>query len=881
MVKTEEEVVRNEIRMRTENGNIPFFPILEYVNKLSYPEDHPYHRPMAGDHTTIRNISLADIQDWTASRYQPASTTIMVVGDLQADSPQDLITALLRNLDPSLFHPDLTEDHLVRFPKEGIADPNPDDASHGTLRPEPENEDEPISAAIELEARAAAFSGYEPPAEPLNPELQVYEATVADPKVIVTWTLPPAYQGNDTLLSMAGIVLSNVVDGHPVLGQLDDPNIAEFEGCGAIQDKRASTMVCTATVKDPDKRPGEVAEAMIDQLYLMKNPDYQRLWKSQFSYVRNQQLADTLRSLDLFAAVGEGRATDIAQFAHFTGRPDYHSSQMRETMTLEIEAVASIFDTYITRERASMALIKPVDRDDLLEVSGDGSAHYNVSNQGSGDAFLLDSETLSADAVREAFQGPAFDTMKEVTLSNGMKVVLAPHGEAPVVRAVLVVGGGSAHDPDSTDAIRYRYTDHEWPEDPLRIAGTYGFSRNQGHEALLMEASAGNLDGMLWMMREGVDSLRINLLGDYSNPSITEFVKNGKSRVVKNFGDIDWHISDLVDRHVNPGHPAATATTLADYDRFKALSRAELQALLEQKWQPSNATLILVGNLDMDKALDLAANAFGGWQPSADTPAYVLPEVAPPNPAEGSKVLVFDEPGKTQTEVVLTCPVEHVGNAPAPAHRVLGTALGNELSTILRETAGVVYSPYAYASSSLAGDARAVFGARVQNSAAAFTVQTYRTLVERMEKGEFSDDQILQETYAAAQKYVLNQQSVAQLASRLQGAVGNQRDWSYFGAYGETLAGLGIEDLQAVLGECGAQSIVTLKGPEEEITPLLDEAGIEHEVVDWKQRGYDLHKAQDPKGYAKAEKKRLKAEAKAEKKKAEGGDESDTTEDAG
>ena len=74
---------------------------------------------------------------------------------------------------------------------------------------------------------------------------------------------------------------------------------------------------------------------------------------------------------------------------------------------------------------------------------------------------------------------------------------------------------------------------------------------------------------------------------------------------------------------------------------------------------------------------------------------------------------------------------------------------------------------------------------------------------------------------------------------------------------------------------------MTLKGPEEEITPLLDEAGIEHEVVDWKQRGYDLHKAQDPKGYAKAEKKRKKAEAKADKKKAEGGDESDTTEDAG
>ncbi|MCA9570396.1 MAG: insulinase family protein, partial [Myxococcales bacterium] len=82
MVDTEVEVVRNEIRMRGENFNIPFFTMWEYVNKHMFPEGHPYHRPIAGDHTTIRNCKLADIQKFTEDYYRPENNTIAVVGDI-------------------------------------------------------------------------------------------------------------------------------------------------------------------------------------------------------------------------------------------------------------------------------------------------------------------------------------------------------------------------------------------------------------------------------------------------------------------------------------------------------------------------------------------------------------------------------------------------------------------------------------------------------------------------------------------------------------------------------------------------------------------------------------------------------------------------------
>ena len=51
----------------------------------------------------------------------------------------------------------------------------------------------------------------------------------------------------------------------------------------------------------------------------------------------------TLQSLDLFATIGGGRATDIAHHAHFTGSAAYHSDAMREVMV--DPKVTSVFTT--------------------------------------------------------------------------------------------------------------------------------------------------------------------------------------------------------------------------------------------------------------------------------------------------------------------------------------------------------------------------------------------------------------------------------------------------------------------------------------------------------------------------------------------------------
>ena len=55
-------------------------------------------------------------------------------------------------------------------------------------------------------------------------------------------------------------------------------------------------------------------------------------------------------------------------------------------------------------------------------------------------------EQITDEKVRSLVYSPDLSGVVEYELKNGMNVVIVPHGQAPVVRATLIMGGGSAQD---------------------------------------------------------------------------------------------------------------------------------------------------------------------------------------------------------------------------------------------------------------------------------------------------------------------------------------------------------------------------------------------------------------------------------------------------
>jgi zinc protease len=63
------------------------------ADRVLFPPDHPYHRPLAGTETTIRDVTPETIRAWVEARYRPGRGGLVLVGDLDAGDAERLVEA--------------------------------------------------------------------------------------------------------------------------------------------------------------------------------------------------------------------------------------------------------------------------------------------------------------------------------------------------------------------------------------------------------------------------------------------------------------------------------------------------------------------------------------------------------------------------------------------------------------------------------------------------------------------------------------------------------------------------------------------------------------------------------------------------------------------
>ena len=110
----------------------------------------------------------------------------------------------------------------------------------------------------------------------------------------------------------------------------------------------------------------------------------------------------------------------------------------------------------------------------------------------------------------------------------------------------------------------------------------------------------------------------------------------------------------------------------------------------------------------------------------------------------------------------------------------------------------------------------------------------YYKLLDQVEAGEFSDITfaMLNFNKPIAVRQLAESGSTARFLER---SLARSNGWDYANNY-SPFSGHGHCFVQTTLGDCKDNSIATLIGPEELLVAQLTEAGIPHEVIDWKQR---------------------------------------------
>jgi zinc protease len=290
----------------------------------------------------------------------------------------------------------------------------------------------------------------------------------------------------------------------------------------------------------------------------------------------------------------------------------------------------------------------------------------------------------------------------ERTLPSGLTVIALRRTAVPLVELRLRVPFSKTPLPRSTLLSQTLFTG-TGSMSSVQIAAELqavggGLSAGLDPDRLLItgNALAGGLDRMLEILAE--------VLNDPAYP-------NGEVATER-----DRLIDHLQVALSQPAHLARTALLKRMYgkhpyavqtpepEQVRAVRPAQLRGLHADRVRPDGAVLVLVGDINVDKAIDLAEKALGSWTgPGRE-------ETVPPvPPLEPGPLLLVDRPGSIQSSLRMALPaVPRTDPAYAPlqlANLVFGGYFSSRWVENLREDKGYTYGPHTSIEHFLAGSA--------------------------------------------------------------------------------------------------------------------------------------------------------------------------------
>jgi zinc protease len=830
-VATEREIVRNELRMRYENTD---GSALWYLRPKLYPEGHPYHNLGIGTHESLNNITLEHVQEFTKNNYTPENTTIVVVGDFEIetiDENGEKVNNAWRYVQEA-------------FPMELLVDP--------------ENPDGPFELG-EPPVRVSGESA--PPPEPADTSISYHKGGVTSPTLVLGWSLPGSYRPNTPLMQMtAGTWLTSAVltytrpDFDITRDELDD---LKSIGCFLWDEEVNSAAICFIEMSDEDD-PEEVREDALNGLYKMWDINQRPYQEYLFSASKMAQMAYTFRSVEIVSSIGNGRAAETANFTHFTGDPMYYSRSFEALAQVEAHDSAEFARTYLTRDRAVAVVIEPYDEGDITLDSSD--AIYKGAVRQEATASMIDLDEVNTEMLEGMMSPPNRTEMREFTLDNGLDVVLLPYGTAPVVQVQMLFKGGVWYEPISgLDEYTNEWVRSDYTESPMRVAGSWTGGSGSTSQAMGATGSSGNLDALLYMTRNQLDSLYVNV------DDRTTWLKYAKKSARGARGGVDWWANYVADSRLFPNHPISWRSNELYYETLK-YGRGEMEAWLDTMYRPDNGVLFVVGRIDDPDAAQKAIETyFSGWDVGPKEMELAELKTELPDVPD-RQVVVFDSEKSSQTQVTMFCQIGPASLENHEARQMLAAVLAEQSWVVLREQSGVTYGAGSGQSGSIDGSARLYFYSLVQNDAAALAVSTFTDLSDKMAAGDIDEDMLQLMKLNEARNYVLGHQTSGQMLNRLESPFTTGYGWDLIDGHAERLGAVTPADLQGQMERCNGHEIVTLTGPLEVIAPQLEEAGIAYEAFDWKAEKEAMFAQYDPKAYAKHKKKEAKEAAKAAKK---------------
>jgi zinc protease len=631
----QQDVVRNERRQSVENA--PYQLVEEEMWHLLYPQGHPYYGWVIGSHDDIQAAKIDDVRSFFKQYYTPNNASLVIVGDIDKAKTKALVAKYYGTIPRGPAVPPITA----------------------------------TAPSLTSEKRA------------------VITDKVELPRVYFSWLTPAIYKPGDADAHVAANILAGGKASRLFKTLVYEKQIAQDVSASQQSLQLGSVLTLTITVK-PGHTPEEVEKAAQEELnrFASEGPTAAEIEAAQNSIYSG--IVTSLENLGGFAGV----ADRLNQYNHHVRNPGYLNQDLARFGAATPETVKRFAADHLKNDARVVVHGVPGEKKIPPAPPTPAKPEENEAKVESGETWR--NTVPTAGPASKA----ALPTPKRFTLPNGLQVFVVEAHNLPIVSANLVLRSGSAADrPDApglagfTSAMLDEGTE---TMDALAIANriyALGASLSTGSTG---DASNASVRALKQNARPALDVLGQVVLSPAFPAKEIERIRNDRLTALLQQRDQPFQTAIRVMNAslFGPTHPYGH-TTLGTEESLKKLSREDLVAFYQGAFSPTNAALVLVGDLSESEAKKLANDAFGAWKGSA---------TASPAPREGatasSRVIIVDKPGTPQTAVLAGQIGVARSNPDYEKLDVMNTVLGglfsSRINLNLREDKGYSYGAFSF-----------------------------------------------------------------------------------------------------------------------------------------------------------------------------------------
>ncbi|MHC4636141.1 MAG: M16 family metallopeptidase [Planctomycetota bacterium] len=638
---TERKVVEEE---RRKGLNQPYGTLIEQMLPELFSV-HPYRWPPIGNIAHLRASSVQELRDFWTKYYTPSNATLIIVGAAEHEKGQEL-----------------AKKYFGWIPRY----------------------DEPAKVTVKEPVQTEARS------------VEIKEDNAPAPGVGVVYRTVPFRDEDTTALDLLTEIL-----GGGNSSRLYRELVAQKQMAVAAQSFMWSLeqdgLLAAGAVMPPFGSDANSVLSIIEgHIERLRN---ERVTDRELTKAKNQMLrGEVTQNLKI-----ESKARTIGHAAIEIGDVSYVNRQIENIRKVTADDIMRVAKTYLKPERAVRISVKRNLMGGLLsrlkkEEQYPITAKPETNPPKPGRAGVKRPGGYPTEPPLAKIQAAKLTPdFKSRILDNGLKVLVVPNREVPFITVQLgILNGAWTENKAGTAAMTMRmltkgtsrYSEAELADEletyAISLSGSGG-----------MDTSSVVLSCLTEQIERGMD-----LMGEVVfEPTFPEeeFFKLRKqilTSLAVSSAEPDYIAERELRQQMYGEHPYSRTAT-GEIEDVNGLKVSDLQQWWKRFSRPDSSVLIFAGDINENKAYELAVKTFGGWKADEPKPAIKLPEIAQPS---GTHIYIVDKPGSTQSQIRAAQPGITRRDDGYFVSRLVsnyfGWAFNSRLNEVIRVQKGLTYGAW-------------------------------------------------------------------------------------------------------------------------------------------------------------------------------------------